>query len=294
MTLKNSIFARKKGMERAIKFKFEGQNHCIDANTVINSLIHYQNIITIINNELGEGDYKIKMQVNAFEQGSFVIDVSLISNFIEKIFNSENLQHLTNLVAIFGVIFTVYQTRKGKPIKNKKDLPDIDINIDKVIKIYNNQTLRESISKTIETADDDVAVEGIVIESEEKEIIKFDKEEFKDLIYTDFADEVTDVKEKRNIIVQDAILNIITLSFEHSSFWKVLYRGNKIKLPLKDETLIKLIDNGAKFGKGDCLKVDLEITQKFNYEANAYENMSYRIAKFKEHIQRLQQTEITI
>lgn len=281
-------------MEKAIKFKFEGQNHSIDANTVINTLIHYQSIINIINEELGEGDYKIKMQVNAFEQGSFIIDVSLVSSFIEKVFNRENVQYLTNLVSVFGVVFMVYQARKGKPITNKKEIPDISINIEKVIKIYNNQTIREAISKTIETANEDVSVEGFIVECDNKELARFDKEEFKDLIYTDFADELEDIKEFRNIVIKDVTLNIITLSFEQSAYWKVLYRGNKIKIPLKDETLIKLIDNGAKFGKGDCLRVDLEISQRFNQEANAYENKSYKIAQFKEHIQRLQQTEIKL
>lgn len=280
-------------MEKAIKFKFEGQSHSIDANTIINTLIHYQSIITIINNELGEGNYKIKLQVNAFEQGSFVIDVSLVSNFIKNVFSNENVQYLSDLIGIFGGVLAVYGFLKGKPIKNKKDLPNtINVNIDKIIKIYNNQTIREAISKTIETAEEDVSVEGIVIESEDKEIINFNKDDFKDLIYTDFADEVIDIKEERNIIIQDAILNIITLSFEQLSFWKVLYKGNKIKIPLKDETLIKLIDNGEKFGKGDSLRVDLEISQRFNKEANAYENKSYRIAQFKEHIQRNYQTEI--
>ncbi len=285
-------------MEKSIKFKFEGQNHSIDANTVINTLIHYQSIINIINEEIGEGNYKIKMQVNAFAKGSFIIDVSLISNFIKSIFSKENASYLSDLIVIFKSVFSIYKHCKGKPVKSKQDIPqvinNININIEKSIKVYNNQIIREAISKTMETSNEDVSVEGIVVECDNEELARFDKEEFKDLIYTDFADEVENIKEFRNIVIKDVTLNIITLSFEQSAYWKVLYRGNKIKIPLKDEALIKLIDNGEKFGKGDCLRVDLEINQQFNQEANAYENKSYKIAQFKEHIQRLQQTEIKL
>lgn len=283
-------------MEKSIKFKFEGQNHSIDANTVINTLIHYQSIINTINEEIGEGNYKIKMQVNAFEQGSFIIDVSLITNFIKTIFSKENVGYLSDLIVILKSVFTCYKRLKGRPVKNKQDIPptinNIHINIEKVIKVYNNQPIREAISKTIETSNEDVSVEGFVVECDNEELTRFNKEEFKDLIYTDFADEVEDIKEFRNIIIKDVTLNIITLSFEQSAYWKVLYKGNKIKIPLKDETLIKLIDNGEKFGKGDSLRVDLEVSQRFNSEANAYENKSYKIAQFKEHIQRNFQAEM--
>lgn len=44
------------------------------------------------------------------------------------------------------------------------------------------------------------------------------------------------------------------------------------------------IDSGEKFGKGDAIKVRLRITKRFNKEFNCYENKSYKIVKFYEHL----------
>lgn len=54
---------------KSMQIKFEGQEHQIDANTLINVLIHYQTIITEANKELGGGSKNIELKVNAFEKG---------------------------------------------------------------------------------------------------------------------------------------------------------------------------------------------------------------------------------
>lgn len=49
---------------------------------------------------------------------------------------------------------------------------------------------------------------------------------------------------------------------------------------VKDDALMKEIDNGARFGKGDAIKVKLRIVKRFNPDYNAYENKSYKIVGF--------------
>lgn len=63
-----------------------------------------------------------------------------------------------------------------------------------------------------------------------------------------------------------------------------MYDGFKISMVVKDDDLMKHIDASARFAKGDSIKVELEITQRFNPSYMAYENKFYRIVKFKEHI----------
>ena len=43
---------------------------------------------------------------------------------------------------------------------------------------------------------------------------------------------------------------------------------------------MKEINEGAKFGKGDAIKVRLKIVKRFNPDYNTYENKSYRIVEF--------------
>ena len=62
---------------------FEGQSNQIDANTLINVLIHYQTVITEANKELGGGAKTIDLKVNAIEKGSFIIDVSLVESLTQ-------------------------------------------------------------------------------------------------------------------------------------------------------------------------------------------------------------------
>lgn len=91
---------------------FEGQSHQIDANTLINVLIHYQTVINEANKELGGGARSIELKVNAIEKGSFIIDVSMVES-LKQIFNGEVVEYLSNLCGIVGGVFGFYQLFKG-------------------------------------------------------------------------------------------------------------------------------------------------------------------------------------
>ncbi len=53
-----------------LKIKFDGQTHQIEANTLINSLLHLNTIIQEINKEL-KTDKTISIKINALPEGSF-------------------------------------------------------------------------------------------------------------------------------------------------------------------------------------------------------------------------------
>ena len=72
--------------------------------------------------------------------------------------------------------------------------------------------MREAISKSIETVNDDPAVESVEIGNDRGEFVNFKREDFNDLIYDDFSTEDKEPEEKRLIV--DATLGIIRLSFE--------------------------------------------------------------------------------
>ncbi|MCD8138122.1 MAG: hypothetical protein LUH01_20070, partial [Parabacteroides gordonii] len=63
-----------------------------------------------------------------------------------------------------------------------------------------------------------------------------------------------------------------------------LYNGFKIGIIVKDDALMARINEGERFGKGDSIRVKMKITKLFNPNYNAYENKSYRIVEFIEHI----------
>ena len=271
---------------------FEGQNSQVDANTLINVLIHYQTVITEANKELGGGSKTINLKINAIEKGSFIIDVSLVES-IKEVFTGGTMGYLADLCAVVGGVYGAYKLLKGRPAKTEQDQKAIQIEnksskantiINKtIINVYNQPVTREAISKSIETADSDPNVEGFRVDSGGDKSTTFKKDDFKQYIYDDFDEENEILSEKQEIV--DAILTIIALNFESGSRWQFIYNGFKIPMIVKDDALMKKIDEGERFGKGDAIHVKMKIVKRYNPQYNAYENKSYKIVEFLEHIE---------
>jgi hypothetical protein len=284
----------------SLTIKFEGQEHQIDANTLINTLIHYNALINQINEVAGNGEKKIELKVNAPERGSFVIDITLNAKLIETIFSSETVNYTASIITILGGVFAVYKLLKGKPLKENEDENavekivkenNITITNSSFVTIYNNTTVRSAISKSIETAANDSAVDGISVLNRDNKITSIDRKDFGDLIYDDFDKEGVQ-EEIKHTIVDNVALGIITLSFDKKKNWEFLYDGFKISMPMKDSGLSSLIDNGMRFAKGDSIIVKLEIVKQYNPTYDGYQNKKYRIVEFLRHIPRPEQTKL--
>jgi hypothetical protein len=284
----------------SLKIEFKGQEHQIDANTLINTLIHYNALINQINEVAGNGERKIELKVNAPVRGSFIIDITLNAKLIETIFSSETVNYTASIVTILGGVFAVYKLLKGKPLKENKDENvvekivkenNITITNASFVTIYNNTTVRSAISKSIETAANDSAIDGISILNRDNKITSIDRKDFGDLIYDDFDKEGVQ-EEIKHIIVDNVVLGIITLSFDKKKNWEFLYDGFKISMPMKDSGLSSLIDNGMRFAKGDSIVVKLEIVRQYNPTYDGYQNKKYRIVEFIRHIPRPEQTKL--
>ena len=274
-----------------MKIIFEGEKHQIDADTLIVALEHYQSIMEVANRELGS-EKKIELKVNAIKKGSFEIVVSVVESTIKTLFSGQNIEYLSGIVTIVGGIYGSYRALKGKKVKTEEDKKQIQkivnthnttININQIINAYNQPKARIAVSKTIEAANQDVNVEGFTIKDETTNAeVNIPREDFKELIRNDFNEEEEIPSEK--IETKKARLTIISLSFESGNAWQFMYEGFKISVKVKDNALMNIIDNGARFGKGDTIEVELEIIKRFNPDYGSYENKSYRILEFYQHI----------
>jgi hypothetical protein len=273
-----------------MQIKFEGQEHQIDANTLIGILIHYSAIITEANKELSGGSKSVTVKINAIEKGSFILDVGLQES-MQSIFSSGSVSYLASLITISSAAFSLYNKYRGRPVSKKEVEDSISIKIEggnntvsvnNITNIYNNRVVREAISSSIEKANDDPNVEGISISGEKVIPVTFKKENFKDLIYTDFDKEQDRPLEEDEYV--DTKLVITGLKFDRGGRWSFIYNGFPISMTVKDDALMNQINNGARFGKGDSIRVKLKIIKKYNPDFNAYQNKSYRIEEFYEHI----------
>lgn len=276
-----------------MRLEFEGQTHSIDANTLVNVLVHYQAVVTEANRQFGGGAREVRLQVNAIEKGSFVIDISVVQNIVQQLFSGDSIAYIAGLVGIIDGVYNLYKKFKGRPVKTKADVEkaseavningDVSLNINNITNVYNQPVVREAISKSVETADEDPNVEGFSIsKGKDGPAVTFKREEFKEYIYTDFDTE-EDIPDERSFD-ETATLTIVGLNFERGSRWQFMYKGFKISTIVKDDALMSKIDEGERFGKGDAIRVRLRITQKYNKDYKAYENKSFKIIGFYEHI----------
>lgn len=104
-----------------MRLRFEGQTHVIDANTLINVLIHCQTVVNEANKQYGGGMYDVRLQINAIEKGSFVIDISVIQGFVQRLFSKDGVGYISGLVTIVGGVYGLYKVFRGKPIRTKED-----------------------------------------------------------------------------------------------------------------------------------------------------------------------------
>ena len=98
---------------------------------------------------------------------------------------------------------------------------------------------------------------------------------------------ITLIKEPIKEILTDKNILIIRPSFTKDLKWDFVFQGQKISAKMEDEEMIKIIDNGEQFSKGDYMLVDLEVTKFYDSDLDTYliNKDSYKILKFKQHIQ---------
>lgn len=271
--------------KESMQISFDGQSNQVDANILINTLIHYSAIIQQANNELSGGSRNVHININAFKKGSFVIDICL-SESIKGLFSTDTIGYLAGLTTIVSGVCSLYKKFKGKPINDKQNteihINDNNVTIQNIINVYNERSVRQAISQSIESVNEAQEVEGITISGDKTEPVTFSRDEFPELIYTDFDNETYRPDELDEYV--DAELVITGIKFEKGGKWSFIYNGFKISIVVKDDVLMQKIDEGERFGKGDSIKVKLKITKKYNSEYNVYENKSYKIVEFYEHI----------
>lgn len=266
--------------ESTFSLKFEGDSHQIDANTLINVLTHYNNIVKIANAEYGGGSREIGLNVTAIEPGSF--DIHLCIDSIKNLFSEDSVLYLAGLTTVVGGVIKAYKWLKGKraDANNIQGL-NIEGDVEKVVQIYNQPVVREAISKSVESASADANVEGLTFSSPAFSSVTFSRKEFADLIYTDFDKER--LPSERSHVV-DTYLTITQLNFERGGTWRFLFDGFPISMVVKDDALMDEIDKGARFGKGDTLHVRLKISQRYDERLRGFKNVSFRIETFIEHL----------
>lgn len=290
-----------KTMNSDFKIKFDGEHHQIDANILINNLIHTTSIIQELNRNLDSGK-KIEIKVKALDKGSFLIHIDLIETALEAlktIFTKDNIEIGGVVVgALVGLIELKSFLRGKEPEKIEKIGDKVKIENKKGEVIYidnfvqnvyeNNTIIRDALSQSFETLDNDNSITGYQItDKDENPLVKVDKEDFQFMSLK--SDEILDGEK---VTVVAARLNLVRLSFDHKLKSDFYYKGVKVSAKIKDVDFYDRIDRGESFSKGDILEVELEIKQVFDGSVNTFINKSYKVKRIIQHIKRDEQSRL--
>ncbi len=283
------------------KIKFDGEQHQVNANVLISSLIHTTSIVQEVNKYLNSGK-KIEINVKALEKGSFLCHIELIETALDSLKNLLTKENIEVGSAIVGTVVGLIELKKflkGKKaveVQQQGDKTKI-INKDGNVIIIENATfniyenspiVKDALAQNFEVLNNDPAITGFEItDKNEIPLVRVDKTEFDDL-----AQKSEEVEDDERKIVEAATVNVVRVSFEENLKWDFYYRGIKISAKITDPSFYELIDKGEAFAKGDILEVELQINQKFDESVNTFVTKSYQVNKIVRHLSRNEQQKI--
>lgn len=284
------------------KIVFGNEHNEVDIETLIGCLMHTSNIIQEVNRSL-ETDKKIEVRIKALEKGSFEVHIELVEKLLRTLFSSESVTYGASIITIVGGLYKFANFLKGKKpqkieskggsIEVTNANGDITIVQNNVYNIFNeNKSIRESIVKQFSTLKQNKDIENFSFEGQGISTT-VSRCEFED-ISTKIEVETGDIPQSTSEIVTDKSILIVRPSFTPELKWDFVYEGQRISAKMSDQEMIRIIDLGEKFAKGDTMLVDIEITKYYDTELQTYmiTKDSYKILKYKQHIKAPQQNKL--
>lgn len=275
------------------KIKFGTSSNDIDIETLISSLLNTSNIIQEVNRELGT-EKKIEVKIKALEKGSFEIHIELVESVLSSLFSDAKISYASNIIGIVGGLFGFAKflggrrpsklEQKGDSITVTNENGDVTIFKDTIVNIFNeNEKVRSNIGKQFSRMYKNDEIQDFEIISYQNEILThIDRQEFEQLSKV-ISHEVEEYEVE---VLENEKLQILRPSFATHLKWDLVYKGTIISAKMMDEELLRSVDDGDHFSKGDLMVVDLEITKIYDPQFDAYmlTKDSYKILVFKEHI----------
>lgn len=273
------------------RIKFEKEEHSLNTDTYVQSLLSLSTIIREINYQIGTGP-AVAVNVLTQEPGSFDVGLELFIN-----------EH-SNVIAAAGTLSTIVGTTIAliqlKLAISKTDNAQVDVEGDKVrikdaegnvvfetnkftYEIYDkNQAVNDAVSTQFQAVNKDEEVQAIKI-SDEGSYAVIQKEDFEKLA------------ERRIIEVKDTEEDTVPASLKISKLvldnpdrkWEFVWQGSKIAAKIADESFwAKIIAGEIRFANGDVLIADLNIFREYDHTLDVYLNKDYQVTNIRQHLPR--------
>jgi len=248
-----------------------------------------------VNSEVGANN-EISIRINALEQGSFVVDLAIVAlSQSGQLFNKDAASLASDLVGIVGGLYGLHQVHtesdevKTTNVDNGMVRIEGDNNHTVVHQTTNNfyqndRSVRESMASQFASLEEDSSVEGLDFLDETEQIFSADKDEFPKMAQAESLEDETKETTKDNV---EVVINRLLLDGSQNRRWEFYYQGNKISANITDEDFLEgVVANNMRFGNGDRLTVDLQVTQVYDDGLGIFVNDSHTITEVHDHQQR--------
>lgn len=291
-----------------MQIKFGGQTNQIEANTLINSLIHFTEVVREVHNGITkelEVDKTVEISINATMPGSFIMDLAIATKDniqdVSTLFTKDNIKLASDIVKSVGQVYGIAKFLRGKKPKSVEKREDSTCRIENNNgDIYNfdlrganiyldNPQIRNAISQQFDTLGDDTNVTGFdLLDAKGEPLFESDKNDMYDIGSPD-AEEVSRTGRTKSL---KTTLRIVALSWELRKKWDFIYDGRRISAKIKDDTFAELIKKGEPFAMGDALEVEMNVVQEKDDSFNAFVDKSYTIVRIIQHLRRSEQRDL--
>lgn len=277
----------------SIQLKFQTENHSINAETLIKVMKDYLTLIKESNKELD--NFPIIINVDAFTEGSFIVNFGIK---IKECFSSKNVQYITNLAAIVGVAFTIFNSTDTKSLSNPVTLNNQTyiFSNDQITNIKENKVINKNITNIYKSIIKDDQINGIEISIDNNHIDSISKTLMEDAVLNPnyieekkYRQEVSRLmpQELKYLELDKKIENLEDVSLEIISYpenligsWKLLYNGIIINADVNKDTADRS-PYKVNIKKGEIVIADIEVTKIWSLEYGVFINKSYKIYRFK-------------
>ncbi len=280
----------------SLDFKYQGDTHFIDSNTLITTQVHFLSIVQEVARTMNPS-IKVSVKYQAFKKGSFEVSQLIEIATVAGLFSVPHLGFIKDVISVISDYLSIKEFLKGNKASNiveKKNDQKIEVHLHgshitihpDAFKIYqNNLTVHQGFIKSGETLLGDENVDGIeLIDKKTKTpLLSVPREKFQDLttsnayLSEEFRDETV-----------DATITITKPELApkgKTAKWNFIHKSRRITgVIISDVDFLKSVSAGLRFGNGDALKVDLKIVYKYDTVFRQYIEHRFEVVLVKDTI----------
>lgn len=286
-------------IEEEYKIKYDVESNSINLDTLLKSQIHFSVLLNEINKVLSPKN-ELNIKIRSFSDGSSIVDlVYQLLPATPLIMTPPSVQVIKNLFSFLNTYFNIKRFLNGEKadsiIQNSagamitKGDASLSVNNLTINNYIGNDVLDKLSRDVISTLENDGVINGLNIIQNNEPVISIPKSDFPILKARNkyFEDNI-------EVEIEDKYMPILKADFDtiKRGKWDFLYNGIRIHANIQNDGFYKQIDEGKRFGKGDCLNVTLKIIKEYDKQLNAFVNKQYERTKVIKMIPREEQEKL--